>query len=562
MHACTRRLTIPGLLAATLSATVLVRGAPAPDTGPIAFEDVTDSKGLAFTLLNSAAGRKHLIETMVGGVAVLDYDNDGRLDIYFVNGARIPSLQKDDAKFSNRLFRQMPDGRFSDVTSDAGVAGEGYGMGVAVADYDNDGFADLFLPALNGSRLYRNRHDGTFEDVTKRAGLASDDFQRRWSVAAGWLDYDNDGALDLFVVNYVDWSPDKDRVCPNPAAGYRVYCDPQYYDGLPNTLFRNNGDGTFTDVSTASGIAASVGKGMSAAFSDYDGDGRVDIFVANDTVPNFLFRNEGHRFHEVGLTAGVSLNDNGRPVSSMGIDVRDYDNDGLDDLFVTALAGQTFPLWRNLGRGVFQDVTHRSRVGSASSARSGWSAGILDLDNDGFKDLFAAAGDVQDNTEVYSGRPSRQGNMVLRNAGDGTFADVSGTAGAGLTHAALHRGAAFGDLDGDGKLDAVVSRLNEPAVVLRNVSPGPAHWLRIRAVGRRSNRNGIGTRIRVVTESGREQWNHVTTAVGYASASEPVAHFGLGRERIASRVEVQWPGGSRQTLHDVEADQVVTVTEP
>jgi enediyne biosynthesis protein E4 len=553
---------VVALCLAMLPATMLVGGAAAPDGGQITFEDIAAEKGVAFTLVNSATGRKHIIDPMVGGVAVLDYDNDGRLDIYFANGARIPSLHKDDPLFSNRLFRQMPDGRFSDVTSHAGVGGEGYGMGVAVADYDNDGFADLFLPGLHRSRLYRNRHDGTFEDVTRRAGLASDEFQRRWAVAAGWLDFDSDGALDLFAVSYLDWAPEKDRVCPNPTAGYRVYCDPQYYGGLPNSLFRNNGDGTFTDVSVSTGIAASVGKGMSAAFSDYDGDGRVDIFVANDTMPNFLFHNEGGRFREVGLLAGTSVNDTGRPVSSMGIDARDYDNDGLDDVFVTALATQTFPLWRNIGRGLFQDVTHSSRVASATAARSGWSTAVVDLDNDGFKDVFAAGGDVQDNTEVYSSRASRQGNMVLRNLRDGVLEDVSSTAGPDVNRAALHRGAAFGDLNGDGRMDVVVSRLNEPAAVLRNTSSVRAHWLRLRAVGRRSNRDGIGTRFRVVTASGREQWNHVTTTVGYASASEPVAHFGLGQERLAKRVDVYWPSGTRQTLHNVTADQVLTITEP
>ena len=549
--------------AACIAAAMLLPAAGAQTTGPIAFEDIAASAGVAFTISNSATGLKHIIEPMVGGVAILDYDQDGRPDLYFVNGAQIPSLQKEDASYSNRLFRQTRDGRFADVTREAAVAGEGYGMGVAVGDYDNDGFPDLFVAGVNRSLLYRNRGDGTFEDVTQKAGLGGETFQAQWSVAGAWFDYDADGHLDLFVVNYLVWTPGADRVCPNPTAGYRIYCDPKYYGNLPNVLFRNNGDGTFTDVSAASGIAAHPGKGMSAAIADYDGDGRIDVFVANDTVPNFLFRNEGDgRFREVALQAGVSVNDTGRAVSSMGIDARDFDNDGLEDVMVTALATQTFPVWRNLGRGLFADATHRTRVAAATAARSGWSAAFADLDNDGHKDLFTANGDVQDNTEVYSSRPSRQGNAVLRNRGDGTFLDVSGSAGADVVRPALHRGAAFGDLDGDGRLDVVVSRLGEPAAVFRNVSAGAGHWLRLRLIGSRSNRDGIGARVMVETADGRRQWNHATTAVGYVSASEPVVHFGLGASRTARLVEIHWPSGTRQTLREVEGNRLVVVKEP
>ena len=536
--------------------------AAADTTAPIVFEDIAARAGVQFTLANSATGRKHIIEPMLGGVAVLDYDGDGRQDLYFVNGARIPSLEKDDPAYWNRLYKQAADGRFVDTTREAGVSGVGYSMGIAVADYDNDGFPDMFVSGLNRSVLYRNRGNGTFEDATAKAGLGAPDLQQHWAVAAGWFDYDADGHLDLFVVRYLAWTLESDRVCPSAAATYRIYCDPRYYAGLPNLLFRNHGDGTFQDVSAAAGIAAHVGKGMSAAFSDYDDDGRPDVFVANDTMPNFLFRNEGGgRFREVGLQAGVSVNDRGKPVSSMGIDARDFDNDGRDDVLVTALATETFPLWRNLG-GVFEDATHRSRLGVATVARSGWSTGFFDLDNDGWKDIVTANGDVQDNTEVYSSRASRQGNAVLRNDGRGSFTDVSNVAGADIARAGRHRGAAFGDLDGDGRLDVVVSRLNEPAAVFHNVSPDAGHWLRLRLAGRKSNRDGIGARIVVETTEGRRQWNHVTTAVGYVSASEPIVHFGLGAARTARLIEVRWPSGTRQTLRDVAGDRVVTITEP
>jgi enediyne biosynthesis protein E4 len=518
---------------------------------PSWFEDRTAKSGLAFVLRNSPTPEKHQIETMGGGVAVLDFDNDGRPDLFFTNGAAQPELQKTGPEYFNRLYRNRGAWSFEDVTEKTGLRGEGYSIAAAAADFDNDGFADLFVAGVNDSRLYRNRGDGTFEDVTNRAGVAN---AGRWAVSAGWFDYDNDGRLDLFVVNYVKWDPAQEPYCGDPGK-YRTYCHPKYYSGLANTLFHNDGEGRFTDVSAPSGIGQHTGKGMGIAFADFDGDGYLDVFVANDTVPNFLFHNlRNGTFREVGFPAGVAMNDDGRALSSMGADFRDIDNDGLPDLFITALSNETFPVYRNLGKGLFADVTYRSRVGSSSLALSGWGAGIYDFDNDGRKDLFAACGDVQDNTEQYSSRKSRQPNLLLTAGPELRFAPVeTGTP-------AMHRGAAFADFDGDGRVDIVTTALGGPAVLMRNVAGQGNHWLGLMLAGTRSNRDAIGARVHIVTAAG-EQWNHVTTAVGYAGSSEKTVHFGLGQETVVKSVEVTWPSGALQRLEKVAADQYVKVKE-
>ncbi len=524
---------------------------------PIAFEEVSRAAGIAFTLRHSPTPARHQIETMAGGVAALDFDNDGRLDIYFVNGARQPGLGKTDPSYYNRLYRNVGGNRFEDATSKAGVQGEGYATGVAAADYDNDGFTDLFIAGVNRDILYRNRGDGTFEDATSRAGLAHHGGMRQpWSIGAGWFDYDNDGRLDLFVVNYVAWDPANEPPCT--AGAERVYCHPKYYQGLPNRLFRNNGDGTFTDVSERSGISAHVGKGMAVAFLDYDADGRLDAMVTNDTTPNFLFHNEGGgRFRETGITAAVAYNDDGRALSSMGADARDIDNDGREDLFVTANHNETFPLFRNLGRGLFSDIAYQSGVGRLTLAFTGWSNGIFDFNNDGWKDLFAARGAIDDNLERFSHRKAAQTNMALANTGNLRFVE----SGSSLKGTGLHRGAAFGDFDGDGRVDAVVTRLGEPALLLRNVSPARNRWLALRLRGRKSNRDGIGAMVEVTGASGRKQWNRCTTAVGYASSSDRAVHFGMGGDGRAS-VEIAWPSGVRQRIADVACDRYLTVDEP
>ena len=537
-----------GASALALSAVVAV--------GQVTFEDVSAKSGIDFVLRNSPTAQKHQVETMPGGLAAFDYDNDGRVDLYFVNGARQPDLKKIDGSYANRLYRNLGGWRFEDVTEQAGVAGEGFGMGVGAADYDNDGFTDLFITGVNRNILYRNRGDGRFEDVTAKAGLAVHGRQP-WSIAAGWFDCDNDGHLDLFVVNYVRWDASEEPFCGDPRGAYRTYCHPEHYRGLPNLLYHNNGDGTFTDVSVTSGIAAHIGKGMGLAFADYDDDGRLDVFVANDTEPNFLFHNEGaQRFREVGMRAGIGFNDDGRALSSMGVDFRDTDNDGAPDLFITALANETFPLYRNLGKGLFADLTYSSRIGAATMPLSGWGAGIYDFDNDGWKDIFAANGDVNDNTEVFSSRKSRQPNLLLRQSGGRTF-DPS-TVGA----PSMHRGAAFADFNDDGRVDVVVSRLQERPLVLRNVSGAGRHWLSLRLVGRKSNRDAVGAKVHIVTASGNTQWNHVTTSVGYASSSDRAVHFGLGRNDRIRMLEIRWPSGAVQKFQDLAVDRSFNLTEP
>ena len=537
-------------IAAMLLAAAAVLAPSAAPPGPF-FEDRTAHSGIGFVLRNAATPERHQIETMAGGVAVFDYDNDGYPDIYFANGAEQPSLEKTGPQYRNRLYRNRHDWTFEDVTAKAGVGGAGYNIGVAAGDYDNDGYADLFVTGVNGNTLFHNRGNGTFEDVTRAAGLESHD----WAVAAAWVDYDNDGRLDLFVVNYVKWDPAVELFCGDAARGIRPCCHPRFYEPLPNRLYHNNGDGTFSDVSDVSGIAAHRGKGMGVAIADYDHDGWMDVFVPNDTVPNFLFHNERNgRFRESALQAGVGLNDDGKALSSMGVDFRDLDNDGWEDLVITALASETFQVFRNLSHGLFSDVTYPSHVGAITMPVSGWSMGIFDFDNDGWKDVFVAAGDVQDNTELFSSRKSRQQNLLMLNDGHGAFR----AAFAGPP--ALNRGVAFRDFDRDGRVDAVVTRLNEPPVLLRNIMGAGNHWIALNLIGARSNRDGIGARV-AVRSGGVMQVNRVATSTGYACASESAVHFGLGRGTRADSIEIEWPSGSRQVLANVPADSYMTVRE-
>jgi hypothetical protein len=549
-----------------LAALILVRAAtPSPNSGGIRFEEVAQKSGVTFRTQSSPTSNKNQVETMVAGVALFDYDNDGYLDIYLVNGAAIPSLKKESPAYWNRLYHNNHDGTFTDFTEKAGVAGAGYGMGVVAGDYDNDGWPDLFVANVTANQLFHNNHDGTFTDVTKKAGVegAALDGKKMWSVGGGWFDYNNDGLLDLFVVNYCKWEVNKDPYC-TIGGGLRGYCHPQYYAPTHNTLYRNNGDGTFTDVSEETGIAAQPGKGMSVSFADYDGDGFLDAFVANDTTRNLLFHNlGGKRFEEVGEQAGIAFGGNGAALSGMGSDFRDINNDGLPDIWHTAVEFETFPLYGNRGHGEFADLTVSNGLARLTSQMSGWGNGIVDLDNDGWKDLFVARSNVLDNiNKLVSERQYPERNSVFRNLGNGKFGDATDQAGPDFQNVAPHRGVAFGDIDNDGRIDAVVTVLNGPVKLFHNVSNTGYHWLLLKLEGTKSNRMGIGAQIHITAEDGQSQWNEVTTAVGYASSSDSRVHFGLGPNRRVKEIEIHWPSGIRQVLQNVDADRVVNVREP
>ena len=527
---------------------------PVSPLAPIRFRNVAASAGVDFVLENNPTAEKHLIETMPGGIAVFDYDGDGLPDIFFTNGARVPALEKNAPKFHNRLFRNLGGMKFKDVTLEAGLAGVGYSIGAAAADYDNDGHVDLFVAGVRSNHLYRNLGKGKFADVTAKAGISS----AVWSITGGWFDYDNDGLLDLFVVNYVKWSPEIAPFCGDPVRKLRAYCHPRFFDGLANTLYHNRGDGTFEDVSEKSGIASQIGKGMSVAFADYDGDGLTDVFVTNDKLPNFLFHNLGNgKFAEVALESGAALPDSGRNISGMGVDFRDYDNDGLPDIVLTALAGETFPLFRNHGGGEFRDWTYHSRIGPLTNQCSGWGIGLYDFNNDGWKDLFTANAHVNDTVETFEAAKYMLANSIFANAGDGTFRDVSNDAGANFAQARAHRGTAFADFNNDGKIDVIVSALGEPAELWQNASPDDNAWLILKLRGTRSNRDGIGARVRI-----GNLYNQMTSSVGYASSSHFGVHFGLGRAKQVDRIEIRWPSGIEQVLSGVATNQVLQVTEP
>jgi enediyne biosynthesis protein E4 len=542
--------------------TVAVFGTPVADRRP-RFSDESVKSGIEFRADGSPTSRKYLLETMVGGVAVLDYDGDGRLDVFFVNGAKLddpmqPSAQPDKSneKFWNRLYRNQGDGTFVDTTAKADVAGHSFGMGAAVGDYDNDGNPDVYVTNYGQNILYRNDGKGKFIDVTKRAGVGGGG----WSAGAAFVDVDNDGKLDIFVARYLKWGF-KDIWCGDKKPGYRAYCHPKHFDPISHILYKNNGDGTFSDISQSSGLVAHPGKGLGVAIEDYDRDGLIDVLVANDSFPQQLFHNLGDgKFEEVGLSLGLAYDDDGQMFAGMGVDFADYDNDGFPDAFVNALSNQRYALFKQIEKN-FEHVSGPTGVGRASALHSGWGARLIDYDNDGWKDLFVAQGHVMDNIELT--QPAlryREPLLLLRND-RGRFVDVSTESGEPFRVPRAARGAAFGDLDGNGYVDVLVSCLGENAVLLKNGGAGN-HWLVVNTVGTRSNRDGIGARIRLVSHSGVEQHRLVSTAGSYLSSSDKRVHFGLGPDRHVKLLEIVWPSVTVQRLSYIKADQILSVREP
>lgn len=534
------------------------------------FTDVSGKSNIQYVTNNGYMGRKYFPQPMCGGVASIDYDNDGKMDLFFTNGASLPELTKSNPSFYNALYRNLGNGTFEDVTAKAGLAGEnlGYNFGAAVGDYDNDGHEDIFVAGAGRNTLYHNNGDGTFTDVTPGSGLDNKP-DSLLSVGAAWFDYDNDGLLDLIVSNYTTWSPISDRRCSQADSTGRLaqlasgramdaYCSPTLYKSVSPRLYRNLGHGRFEDVTEAAGLSKALGKGMGISIGDFSGNGRMDIFIANDTERNFLFVNKGDgTFEEDGLLYGVAYAQTGSIVSGMGCDAKDYDNDGRVDIVYNDLAGQVFGISHNAGNKVFEDVAMQTSILRISKPYSGWSIGFIDYDNDGWKDIFSANGDI-DNLSATS----KQHDSMFRNIEGKTFVDVSESMGKDFMFLGYQRGSAFVDLNNDGFMDIVVTSLGQKPRILMNRGGNGNHWIMLDLRGVRSNRDAIGAQVKVTMESGRTLYNHVTTSVGFMSSSDRRVHFGLGKENRIREIEIKWPSWIVQRIDRPQADTILRVEEP
>jgi len=536
---------------------------PLPKLVPGKFRDITSELSIDFRYLSSHTTKKYLIETMGTGAALFDFDNDGRLDIFLVNGAPLTDPtpktaipQKTGPQYWNRLYHQKRDGRFEDVTEKAGLQGVGYGMGVVVGDYDNDGFEDLYVTAYGGNRLYHNNGNGTFTDVTEKTGVAGEG----WSTSAAWVDLDNDGLLDLVVLRYLDWDF-SDVWCGTHKEGYRSYCTPDIFKPIAPLVYHNEGNGRFMEVSQKIGIAK-PGRGLGIALADYDRDGHIDVFIANDSMFEFLYHKKvDGTFEEVALPAGVAVDSDGNTYAGMGVDFADYYNDGLPDLLVTDLGNQRYALYKNNGDGSFTYASFSSGIGTITQRFSGWGVRFMDYDNDGWKDVMVAQGHDLDNVELTTPNLRYREPMLLaRNMGK-DFADVSAQSSSVFQIPWVGRGMAVGDIDNDGRLDALVTTNDGPVHVLHNETQTANHWLLLKLVGHKSNRDAIGAEVRVKTQHG-SQLGIVTTASSYLSSSDKRLHFGLGTDEVVEEMEIRWPSGIIQKLQNVHSDRIMQIDEP
>ena len=555
-------LVVLSLLTPAPIANLFAASAPAPVSGK--FVDVTEQLGIHFQQQASKTSEKYLLETMGSGVAVFDYDNDGRLDIFFANGARITDPmpkgsipQKDGPAYWNRLYHQKPDGTLEDVTEKAGLAGTGYSTGVAIGDYDNDGFDDLFVAGYGHSTLYHNNGDGTFTDVTASAGVAGSG----WATSAAWVDYDNDGRLDLVVARYMVWDFD-DIYCGHREQGFRSYCHPDLFKPISVLLYHNDGGGKFTEVSHKAGIDKPA-KGLGLAIADFDRDGFMDILLANDSIPEFLFHNKGDgTFEEIGLPSGVGLDGGGATFAGMGVDFEDYNNDGWPDVIVTDLANQKYSLYANAGDGSFDYTTLTSGLGAISLLHSGWGVRFMDFDNDGWKDLFIVQSHVMDTIQVNEPHLRyMESPVLLWNDHGKRFVDVSSESGQVFQQKLASRSMAVGDLNNDGAVDVVFSCIDGPGKVFLNETQTHNHWITLKLVGTQSNRDGIGAQVKVTSPS-TTQYGTVTTSSSYQASSDKRLHFGLGADSAITHLDIRWPSGVKQDLSDVKVDQILIVTEP